>query len=97
MKADLGCVWAVDATPGPYSTSTPFILLPGTFGRAWSKPTVAFGPLSAAIPKRTPTVAMSAQTTSVEMKRGIPAGFGVWIGFIVMFLSGMWVGLRFSL
>jgi len=27
------------------------------------------------------------------MKRGIPPGFEVWIGFIVMFLSGMWVWL----
>src|SRR4051794_24379364 len=37
MKADWGWVWAGDVPPGPYSTSTPFMLLPGTLGRAWSK------------------------------------------------------------
>jgi hypothetical protein len=26
------------------------------------------------------------------MKRGFPPDFGVWIGFIVMFLSGLWFG-----
>src|SRR5207248_9090658 len=34
MKADFGCVWADDVPPGPYSTSTTLMLLPGTFGRA---------------------------------------------------------------
>jgi hypothetical protein len=42
MKADAGCLCAGDEAPGPYSTSTPFILLPGTFGSAWSKTTVTF-------------------------------------------------------
>src|SRR4029453_4627723 len=88
MKADLGCVWPTDATPGPYSTSTPFILFPGTFGRALSKTTVAFGPSSAAIPERTPTVATSAQTISV--RRNSPTDSEVRIRFIVMFLSVMW-------
>src|SRR5260370_24036618 len=37
MKADLGWVWADDVPPGAYSTSTPFMLLPGTLGRTWSK------------------------------------------------------------
>src|SRR6266404_7140704 len=89
MKADVGCVWPTDATPGPYSTSTPFILLPGTFGRAWSKTTVAFGPLSAAIPERTPTMVTSAQTITV--RRNSPTDSEVRIRFIVMFLSLMWL------
>src|SRR2546423_3263657 len=92
MKADLGCVWADDATSGPYSTSTPFILLPGTFGRAWSKTSVTFGPSSTAIAESAPIVPMSAQTRSAQMKRGISPGFEVWIGFIVMFLSCVWLG-----
>src|SRR5947199_2054163 len=33
MKADLGCMWADEVPPGLYSTSTPLILLPCTFGR----------------------------------------------------------------
>src|SRR5439155_16605830 len=92
MKADLGCVWPTDATPGPYSTSTPFILLPGTLGRAWSKTSVTFGPSSAAIVESTPTVAISAQTRNAQMKCGVPPGAEVWIGFIVMFISCVWLG-----
>src|SRR5262252_9594638 len=84
MKADLGCVWPTDATPGPYSTRIPFMLLPGTFGIAWSKTTVTFGPSSAAIPETTPTVAITAQTINAQMKRGSPTAFDVWIRFIVM-------------
>src|SRR3989442_821843 len=91
MKADLGCVWPTDATPGPYSTRIPFILFPGTLGIAWSKTTVTFGPSSAAIPERTPTVATSAQTISV--RRNSPTDSEVRIRFIVMFLSVMWFGL----
>src|SRR4029077_16215454 len=90
MKADLGCMWPTDATPGPYSTRMPFILLPGTFGRAWSKTTVTFGPSSAAIPERTPAIATSAQTISV--RRNSPTDSDVWIGFIVMFLLVGWFG-----
>src|SRR5882724_12456567 len=90
MKADRGCVWAVDTTPGPYSTRIPFILFPGTLGIAWSKTTVTFGPSSAAIPERTPTVATSAQTISV--RRNSPTDSEVRIRFIVMFLSVMWFG-----
>src|SRR5260370_33571986 len=89
MKADLGCVWPTDATPGPYSTRIPFILFPGTLGIAWSKTTVTFGPSSAAIPEHTPTVATSAQTISV--RRNSPADSEVRIRFIVMFLSLMWL------
>ena len=33
-KAVFGCVWAGEDPPGAYSTRTPFILLPGAFGRA---------------------------------------------------------------
>src|SRR5262249_51327837 len=40
MKADFGWVCAGFEPPGWYSTSTPFILLPGTFGRARSKTNV---------------------------------------------------------
>src|SRR5918999_4532088 len=40
MKADFGWVCAGFVPPGWYSTSTPFILLPGTFGRARSKTNV---------------------------------------------------------
>src|SRR5215510_2416785 len=40
MKAEAGWVWAGFAPPGWYSTSTPFILLPGTLGRARSKTNV---------------------------------------------------------
>src|SRR5678815_175934 len=92
MKADLGCMWPTDAPPGPYSTSTPLMLLPGTFGRAWSKTTVAFGPLSssAAIAERRPTVVTSAQTISVRPDS--PTDFEVRIRFIVMSLSVMWFG-----
>ena len=36
MNAESGWVCAGDEPPGWYSTSTPFMLLPGTFGRAWS-------------------------------------------------------------
>src|SRR5437764_13282855 len=32
MKADLGWVWPGEWPAGPDSTSTPFMLLPGTFG-----------------------------------------------------------------
>jgi threonine/homoserine/homoserine lactone efflux protein len=53
----------------------------------------SLGSVVAAIAELTPTTAaMSAQTISAQMKRGISPGFGVWIGFIVMFLSGMWCG-----
>src|SRR5678815_1245788 len=92
MKADLGCMWPTDAPPGPYSTSTPLMLLPGTFGRAWSKTTVAFGPLSAsaAIAERRPTVANTAQTISVRPNS--PTDSEVRIRFIVIFLSVMWLG-----
>src|SRR3977135_313770 len=90
MKADLGCVWPTDATPGPYSTRIPFILFPGTLGIAWSKTTVTFGPSSAAIPERTPTAATSAQTISV--RRNSPIDSEVRIFFIVTFLSVMWFG-----
>src|SRR5215831_18791738 len=86
MKADLGCVWPTDPTPGPYSTRIPFILLPGTLGIAWSKTTVTFGPWSAASPEPAPTVAMSVQTINAQMKRR-PTDFVVLICFIVMFLS----------
>src|SRR5882672_3487684 len=91
MKADLGCVWPTDATPGPYSTRIPFILFPGTLGIAWSKTTVAFGPSSAAIPERTPIVATSAQTISV--RRNSPTDSEVRIFFIVTFLSVVWFWL----
>src|SRR5258708_2144939 len=40
MKAEAGCVCAGDEPPGSHSTSTPFMLLPGTLGSAWSKTTV---------------------------------------------------------
>src|ERR1700730_6731350 len=33
MKAECGCVWAGEEPPGSYSTSTPLMLLPGTFGK----------------------------------------------------------------
>src|SRR5713101_2237251 len=89
MKADLGCVWPTDATPGPYSTRIPFILFPGTLGIAWSKTTVTFGPSSAAIPERTPTVATSAQT--INVRRNSPTDSEVRIRFIVTFLSVMWL------
>src|SRR5205085_10079765 len=91
MKADVGCVWAEDVPPGPYSTSTPLMLLPGTFGRACSYTSVTFAFLSAAIAEPTPRVAMSAQTISAQMKRGSPTGFELWIRFIVMFflVSGL--------
>ena len=36
MKAEGAWMWAGEEPPGPYSTSTPFMLLPGTFGSAWS-------------------------------------------------------------
>src|SRR5262245_62149638 len=42
MNAEFGCVCAADEPPGPYSTRTPFMLLPGTFGSGWSKTTVTF-------------------------------------------------------
>src|SRR5688572_21693760 len=42
MKAEAGCVCAGEDAPGPYSTSTPFMLLPGTLGSARSKTTVTF-------------------------------------------------------
>src|SRR6478672_6981090 len=90
MKADLGCVWPTDATPGPYSTRIPFILFPGTLGIAWSKTTVAFGPSSAAIAEPTPRVTMSAQTLSV--RRNSPTDSEFRIPFIVMFPSVMWFG-----
>src|SRR5688572_17084931 len=48
MKADAGCVCAGDAPPGSYSTSTPFMLLPGTFGRARSNTTVTFAAFGSA-------------------------------------------------
>src|ERR1700710_1092602 len=46
MKALSGCVCAGEDPPGPYSTSTALMLLPGTFGRTWSKtiPTLASPP-----------------------------------------------------
>ncbi|MNC47565.1 hypothetical protein D3C75_966300 [compost metagenome] len=40
MKADFGWVWDGDAAPGAYSTSTPRMLLPGTFGNGRSNTTV---------------------------------------------------------
>src|SRR3954453_17937201 len=40
MNAERGCMWAGEEPPGPYSTSTPFMLLPGTLGSAWSNTTV---------------------------------------------------------
>ncbi|MNR62525.1 hypothetical protein D3C85_1845760 [compost metagenome] len=40
MKADFGWVWDGDAPPGAYSTSTPFMLLPGMFGMGRSNTTV---------------------------------------------------------
>src|SRR5215472_12217499 len=83
MKADLGCVCAGDEPPGPYSTSTPLMLLPGTFGRACSYTRVTFALLSVAIPELTPT--MSAQKISAQVKRGLPTDFEVRIRFIVMF------------
>src|SRR5215471_3819112 len=36
MKADAGCVWPSECPPGPYSTSTALMLLPGTFGSSCS-------------------------------------------------------------
>src|SRR5262249_14137133 len=95
MKADLGCVCAGDEPPGPYSTSTPLMLLPGTFGRACSYTRVTFTLLSAAIPELTPT--MSAQTISAYVKRSSPTGFEVGIRFMVMlFLYVVWLFLRRS-
>src|SRR5690606_18326790 len=44
MKAESGWVWAGDEPPGWYSTRTPFMLLPGTLGSAWSKTTVTVAP-----------------------------------------------------
>ena len=35
MKADFAWVWGGEPAPGPYSTSTPLRLLPGTLGSAW--------------------------------------------------------------
>ncbi|MOA61071.1 hypothetical protein D3C78_1861190 [compost metagenome] len=40
MKAVFGWVWAGDAAPGPYSTTTPFMLLPGMLGMGRSNTTV---------------------------------------------------------
>src|SRR5262245_31858721 len=40
MNAELGWVCAGFEPPGWYSTSTPFMLLPGTFGRARSNTSV---------------------------------------------------------
>src|SRR5262245_47455909 len=40
MKAETGCMCPGDEPPGPYSTNTPFMLLPGTFGSTWSNTTV---------------------------------------------------------
>src|SRR5262245_54817681 len=46
MKAEWGCVCAGDEPPGGYSTSTPLMLLPGTFGSAWSKTCVTLDSLT---------------------------------------------------
>src|SRR5690349_2815937 len=40
MKAVFGWVWAGDAAPGPYSTTTPLMLLPGMLGMGRSNTTV---------------------------------------------------------
>src|SRR6185295_5971055 len=40
MKAELGCLCASEKPPGPYSTSTPLTLLPGTFGSSCWKTTL---------------------------------------------------------
>src|SRR5436190_24293621 len=55
MKADFACVWPAEKPPGPYSTSTPFMLLPGTFGSSCWKTSVtlaafSFGACATALP-----------------------------------------------
>src|ERR1700756_5120804 len=83
-------MWAGDASPGAYSTSTPFMLLPGTLGRAWSKTTLIFASWSAAMAERRPRAAtMSTQTISVN--RSSPVGFEAWIRFIVTLFSVRWL------
>jgi hypothetical protein len=63
MKAESGWVWAGDEPPGWYSTSTPFMLLPGTFGSAWSKTTVTFDLSEGASWAEAPASAMLARAT----------------------------------
>src|SRR5215831_9580829 len=46
MKADLGCVWPGEKPPGPYSTSTPLMLLPGTLGSSCWKTRVTLATFS---------------------------------------------------
>src|SRR5215467_14335601 len=100
MKADFGCVWAGDEPPGAYSTSTPLMLLPGTFGKACSYTSVTFAFLSAAIAEPTPILpTMTAQTISAQVKRGSPTGFEVGIRFIAMFslVRGLVVGSELTI
>src|SRR5882757_2262875 len=48
MKAEGGWRCAGEESPGEYSTSTPLMLLPGTFGSAWSYTSITFDLLSEA-------------------------------------------------